>query len=136
MANLAADIDDRLRALEREIEQLAADRQRYADLFAFAPEACVVTDAHGTILEANALADELLEGRGMLQGTAIEAAVPMEQRRLFQGLLSAALAGSGRARIPGSLRRRKGDVAVEFSVGVVRRPRAPARLFWVLRPQR
>jgi PAS domain-containing protein len=134
MANLAADIDDRLRALERELEQLAADRQRYADLFSFAPEACLVTDVHGTILEANDAADALLEGRGVLRGQAIDAFVPMEQRRVFQSMVGAALAGCGNARFPGSLRVRRGDVPAEFAVRTLRRASAGQCLVWQVRP--
>ena len=134
MANLAADIDDRLRALERELEQLAADRQRYADLFSLAPEACVVTDMHGTILEANDAADALLEGRGALRGQAIDAFVPMEQRRVFQCTVGAAIAGCGSARFPGSLRLARRDVRAEFAVRALRRTSAGQRLVWQIRP--
>ncbi|HWA39522.1 MAG TPA: PAS domain-containing protein [Burkholderiales bacterium] len=116
MANLAADLDDRLRALERELEQLAADRQRYAELFAFAPEACVVTDVDGIILEANRAADALLDGRGALRGKALDAFVPMEQRRIFLAQTSAAIEGPGCGRFFARLRRPGGDVAVEVSL--------------------
>jgi PAS domain-containing protein len=134
MANLAADIDDRLRALERELEQLAEDRQRYADLFAFAPDACLVTDVHGTILEANDAADALLEGRGALRGQAIDAFVPMEQRRMFQSIVGAAIAGCGHARFPGNLRLARGDLAAEFAVRTLRRAGAGQCLVWQVRP--
>ena len=134
MANLAEDLDVRLRALERELEQLAADRQRYADLFAFAPEACVVTDVHGTILEANDAADALLEGRGALRGQAIDAFVPMEQRRIFDASVGAALAGCGKARFPGNLRLARGDLPVEFAVSALRRARSAQRVVWQIRP--
>ncbi len=132
MGNIAAELDDRLRALENELEQLAADRQRYADLFALAPEACLVTDVNGTILEANALARELLQAT-QLQGIAIDSFVPLEQRRMFQALAGAAIACECATRIPGSVRLANGDVPVEFSVGVVRRGRA-VRLAWMLIP--
>ena len=133
MANLAADIDDRLRALERELEQLAADRQRYADLFAFSPEASVVTDAHGTILDANAAAEALLQGGGRLRGQALDAFIAMEQRRVFFALVSAAVEGEGRGRFPAKLRLAGGDVAVEVSLRAMRRARGPLRIVWVLR---
>lgn len=135
MTNLAADLDDRLRALERELEQLAADRQRYADLFAFSPEACVVTDANGTILEASLAAEALLQGEGALRGQALDAFVPLEQRRMFLAEASAAIDGTGHARFPAKLRLAGGDVAVEVSLRAVRRARAPLRIAWTLRPR-
>jgi PAS domain-containing protein len=132
MANLAADLDNRLRALERELEQLAADRQRYAELFAFAPEPCVVTDANGTILEANREADALLRGAGELRGQALDAFVPMEQRRVFLAEVAAAIEGVGHARLAAKLRLPAGDVAVRFSLRALRRPRGPLRICWTL----
>jgi PAS domain-containing protein len=135
MGNLAADVDDRLRALERELEQLAADRQRYADLFAFAPAAVLVTAANGTILDANLAADALLRGDGELRGKALDAFVPMEQRRMFLAEASAAIEGAGHARFPARLRLAGGDVAVDVSLRALRRPRALLRVCWVLRPR-
>ena len=133
MANLAADIDDRLRALERELEQLAADRQRYADLFAFSPEATVVTDANGTILDANLAAGALLQGAGELRGRALDAFIPMEQRRVFVATVSAAIEGEGQARFPAKVRLPGGDVGVEISLRTLRRPRGALRICWSLR---
>jgi PAS domain-containing protein len=44
-------------------DQLLAERQRYYDLFQFAPDAYLLTDANGLILEANAAARKLLNIR-------------------------------------------------------------------------
>ena len=130
MANLAGDLDDRLRALERDLEQLAADRQRYVELFAFAPGACVVTDVNGTILEANLAAEALLDGHGALRGKALDAFIPMEQRRMFLAQASAAIEGTGQGRFFAKLRRADGDLAVEVSL---QRLREPLRISWMLR---
>ncbi len=129
MTNLSADLDDRLRALERELEQLAADRQRYAELFDFSPEACLVTDLNGTILEANQAADALLAGAGALRGAALDAFVPMEQRRMFQAVAGAAIEGVGRGRLPAKLRLARGDAAVDVSLRRLRH----GRIAWTLR---
>lgn len=134
MANLAADLDNRLRALETELEQLAADRQRQADLFTFAPEAELVTDAAGTILDANVAAAELLRGEGELRGGQVDALVPMEQRRIFRAYVIAAVTGRGHARFPGKLRLRDRDLPVEFSVRVVRGGGTPLRVVWMVMP--
>lgn len=46
--------------LLQQSEQVVAERQRYYDLFQFAPDAYLLTDAYGLILEANASARKLL----------------------------------------------------------------------------
>jgi PAS domain S-box-containing protein len=129
MGNLAADLDNRLRALEHEFEQLAADRQRYAELFSHAPEAFLVTDLHGTILEANQAADALLEGRGALRGRTIDAFVKMEQRRMFQALVGAMIEGVGHGRLPAKLRLDHCDATVDVSLRRLRN----GRIAWSLR---
>jgi PAS domain-containing protein len=134
MANLAAAVDDRLRALETELEQLAADRQRHVDLFTFAPEPQLVTDAAGNVLDANLAALELLRGEGELRGRRLDWLVPMEQRRGFQSRVSAAIDGSGHARFAGSLRLRDRDVPAAFSVRVARGDGASLRLVWLVMP--
>ena len=134
MGNLAAGLDDRIGALEAELEHLAADRQHYADFFALAPEPCFVTDAAGAILDANHAAARLLGGEGELRGRPIDWLVPMEQRRMFRASLASVAAGCGQVRFPGKLRRRDGDLAVEFSVSAVQRARSALRLLWVVRP--
>lgn len=42
-------------------EELAGERQRYADIFALSPSAYLITDERGCVLEANAAAARLLE---------------------------------------------------------------------------
>ena len=134
MTNLAAGFDERLRALETELEQLAAERQRQADLFTFAPEPQLVTDAACNVLKANVAALALLRREGELRGHPLDWLVPMEQRRGFHSRVSAALAGSGYARFACSLRLRDGDLPVAFSVRVLRGRGEPLRLAWLVMP--
>ena len=46
--------------LEGQATQLAREKERYAEFFEFAPEAYVITDAGGSVREANLAALELL----------------------------------------------------------------------------
>jgi PAS domain S-box-containing protein len=133
MANLAADLDDRFRALEKDLEQLARDRQGYVDLFDLAPDATLVTDPAGHIADANQAAAALL-GQD-LRGKSLDLLVPMEARGLFRAkVIALVTAGLGRASWQGGLRLRAGDVAVHFTVGAVRHGLGPLRLLWTLRP--
>jgi PAS domain S-box-containing protein len=116
MGNLAAGIDDRI------------------GFFSAVPEACLVTDAAGNILDANDASDELLRGAGDLAGRSVESFVALEQRHVFRGKLAAALAAR-RMKFFARLRRADGDLAVELSVAAVRGPQGRVRLFWVLMPR-
>lgn len=76
----------------------AVERERYRELFRFAPEAYLVTDAAGVIQEANAAAARLLEVRiDRLRGRALETLVRGGGSRDFRGELRR-LARSGRRR--------------------------------------
>src|SRR5438045_3432175 len=46
--------------LKQRSDQLCGERQRYAELFDFAPDAYLVTDPYGAITEANRAAGALL----------------------------------------------------------------------------
>jgi len=69
-------------------EILEKERQRYQDLFAFAPNAYLVTDVEGHIQEANRKAVALL---GMscdrLVGRLLAVFIPLEDRKLFRSRL-------------------------------------------------
>lgn len=66
-------------------EELEVERSRYVDLFDWAPDGYVITDANGTILEANRAASELL-GRppSALLGKLLATFVAEENRRAFR----------------------------------------------------
>lgn len=46
---------------ELALEELAREKERYADFFRYAPDALVITDAAGRVREANQAALELLD---------------------------------------------------------------------------
>jgi len=71
---------------ELEITRRAAEseRQRYQDLFDFAPDGYLVTDATGTVQEANRAAAALLSvPQGYLVGKSLSIFVPEPERRTF-----------------------------------------------------
>lgn len=66
-------------------EQLELERQRYKELFEFAPDAYLVTDENGTIREANYTAATLLGvSQRFLIGKPLSIFVPETQRRDFR----------------------------------------------------
>ncbi|MDF5717848.1 MAG: ATP-binding protein [Rhizonema sp. NSF051] len=61
------------------------ERQRYMDLFDFAPDGYLVTDADGTILEANrAAAHQLQVSKKFLQCKPLVNFIPLEERQAFR----------------------------------------------------
>lgn len=138
MPTLATESDQRAQALELEVEQLALERDRYADLFELAPDAYLVTDTYGTIMEANAAAARLLRASApSLCAKALDLFIPLEQRGVFRGKLAAMAAGPGpeRATWRGSLRCDHMDMSVEFTVGRIKHRALPmVSLCWLLRP--
>ncbi|HEY9612959.1 response regulator [Allocoleopsis sp.] len=70
-------------------EQAVAERDRYYDLFQFAPDAYLLTDANALILEANASARKLLNIRpNSLVRMPLAGFVPQEERRAFRSYLN------------------------------------------------
>ncbi|HBB34902.1 MAG TPA: PAS domain-containing sensor histidine kinase [Cyanobacteria bacterium UBA8803] len=66
-----------------------AERQRYQELFDFAPEAYLVTDTYGIIQEANLAATRLLNiATKYLVGKPIANFVPEESRQTFRSILN------------------------------------------------
>src|SRR5262249_5497358 len=71
-------------------EALEAERQRYHDLFEFAPDAYLLTDPQGRIQEANRAAGELLRTRPhQLTGKPLIVFIPLDERRAFRERLEA-----------------------------------------------
>jgi len=77
--------------LQAASDVLAAERQRYAEFFEFAPDAYVITDPQGEVREANRAARELLGAKpGELEGAPLPAFVPEAERAAFRARLVAA----------------------------------------------
>jgi PAS domain S-box-containing protein len=75
--------------LLQQSEQMVARQQRYYDLFQFAPDAYLLTDAYGLILEANAAARKLLNiPQNCLIRKPLVVFVPQEERQAFRSYLN------------------------------------------------
>lgn len=80
--------DEELRVQNEELvaaqERAQAERQRYQELFEFAPDGYLVTDPNGIILEANYAATELLKvSRVALVGRSLAVFIAPEERETF-----------------------------------------------------
>ena len=69
-------------------QAVEAQRQRYQDLFDFAPDSYLVTDVAGNIQEANCTAAMLLNtSKELLAGKQLVSFVPLEERQTFRSRL-------------------------------------------------
>lgn len=102
--------------LKKSQEALLEERQRYRDLFEFAPEAYLVTDVNGVIREANHAAAELLARPWrFLIGKPLPGLVAIKERRDFRtqlNLLPRNFRGEWVSRL---LRDGRGTVEVAFA---------------------
>src|SRR5262249_9775194 len=81
-----AELREAQEELESEVaalrELLEAERIRYRELFQSAPEAYLVTDANGLVLEVNRAAEQLFGfRRGVLESAPITRLLPVDERR-------------------------------------------------------
>jgi PAS domain S-box-containing protein len=119
--------------LDAQSHHLASERERYAELFAFAPDAYLVTDGKGTIREANVAATDLLyRTAGNLTGKPLATFVPLRQRKRFRDLLGDIGTGATRRSWRSVIRRGDGEeTEVELTIG---RLRDGKQFCWMLRP--
>ncbi len=115
---------------------IEAERQRYADLFEFAPDGYLVTDALGVIQEANHRAAQLLNvPQQSLVGKLIVSFIAAEDRRYFRCELTTLFQCDQVKELTLRLQQNKGkyfDTAI--SVAVVRdRENEPLALRWLIR---
>ena len=93
------------RALREAQEQLEAQRQRYAELYDFAPVAYLSLDAQGTIGELNVAATRLLGyDRSALLGRRLQTVVGFSDPQAFHGALRQALVTNQQSRTELSFR--------------------------------
>jgi PAS domain S-box-containing protein len=115
---LQADLEQLNAILEKlrgRSEALARERQRYADLFQLSPEAQLVTDGNGVILQANQAAATLLGApQPVLKGKPLALFVAAEERRAFRSALL-------------QLNARGEDAALRWRTAISRRRAAPVR---------
>jgi two-component system sensor kinase FixL len=115
-----------------------AQRRRYEDLFEFAPDGYLVTDATGAIEEANSAAETLLRrDRSVVVGKPLALFVARDQRGTFQTHLSRLQDGRADRLLDWEVCLQRHDgatVAVALSAAVVHGPRRQVTsLRWLLR---
>jgi PAS domain S-box-containing protein len=138
---------EELRVAEEELRQqtdelvesrqtIEAERQRYQDLFDFAPDGYLVTDLAGVIREANRAAGELLGiAARYLMGKPLASYIAMDDRATFRGGLTRLLREGRRENwIVRVQPRRGGSFDAAVTAAVVRDwDGAPSSLRWLFR---
>jgi PAS domain S-box-containing protein len=129
-----------LRAQNDELVAAHAERdeayRRYRELFHASPDALLVTDEHGKILEANRTAAELLEVLdARLPGKVLAVFVAPQWRRLFRTELTALTSGRKKVlEFDLRLRLRSGDSRiVQARAVLIRLPEMLREVRWALR---
>jgi PAS domain S-box-containing protein len=123
------------RSVEIDRESIQQECERYRTLYDSALAGCVVTNARGKILEANAVARELLGGdhSKRLTGAMIERFISPKDRRRLRELLTSALGAGGdvhcqRVRLTASNTEKR---SILFSLVAANRTR-PRQVRWLL----
>jgi PAS domain S-box-containing protein len=148
MSDVAAELSttlEQLRVAEEELRDqndalrdaqlaLEAERQRYAELFALAPVAYVVTDDYGAIQEANDVAAELLGVHAdALARRPLLAFVPADDRRPVRRALNDVVHGRGIQTIEHRLAPRgRDEIIVRARIRAVPREGLRHELRWAL----
>jgi PAS domain S-box-containing protein len=143
--NAPAVPERRLAELEQELEtqsgELVAARglveieqSRYKELFELAPDAYLVTDASGMILEANHAAATLLGlSHELLIGRSVASLVPSEERRAFRRWFRELADARGVLETQTSITRSTGRRDVSVSIAPIHGPSAPIGFRWIVR---
>lgn len=112
------------------------ERQRYRELFKYAPDAYVVTDVHGKIYEVNQAAERLFNlPVNFLLGKLLTVFVPIDDRPEFRLKLRQLYAGDWVQEWETRLQPRElGPIHAALTVSVVRNAqKAPVTLRWLIR---
>lgn len=114
---------------------LEAERQRYEDLFEFAPDGYIVTDRDGKIIEANRAAAQMLNVSQMaLAGKPLAIFIPPEERKDFRTQVNRLYLDNQAIWGEMRLQQRHGEMLeAAMRVATVRTPNQPVVLLWLLR---
>lgn len=121
--------------LKAHIEQLAAERQQYLEVFEQAPDAYLVTNAEGTIVEVNGAAVDLLQRRkAQVRGRPLPVFIAPERRPGFRSRLARLAAGDRAAdrRWRSLLDSRGVRIEVSVTARVIQPP--GGGICWLLQP--
>lgn len=132
------DLRQQSESLAEASRALEEERQRYQELFDFAPDGYLITDLDGTIREANRSASQLLEVDTMaLVGKPLAVFVEKEQKNVFRSRL-----GRLRNAAPDAVRewdmtlisRTNQAIPISVTVGLsIRRSGQPQQIRWMIR---
>ncbi|RYE87052.1 MAG: PAS domain S-box protein, partial [Myxococcales bacterium] len=125
--------DEELQVQQEQIDeshrQLEQERQRYRDLFDFAPEPYLVTDASGKIIQANGAAREMLGPHGLrLEGSFLVSFVSLRDRGQMRTRISQMAPGRETERWESTL-----ATVPARAVALTLRSDAGGGLLWALR---
>jgi PAS domain-containing protein len=120
--------------LQAQVEALAIERQRYAELFALAGDAYLMTDMRCTIREVNGAAAQLFQRPAQsLAGKPLVCLIALEHRRAFRRQLAGL--DRGKRWVAAVQQRKSPPLPVSFSVCAVQAGTGPIRGYcWLLRP--
>ena len=132
--------EEELRQQNKELSathlELDLERQRYQELFEFAPDAYLVTDSSGIVRQANRSASRLLRvPPKFLAGKALAAFIATEDRSSFRALLTEMGTGTNSHTTAFRLQPREGsqvDAELTYS-GSRRREGEPSSVRWLVR---
>ncbi|HSJ54203.1 MAG TPA: PAS domain S-box protein, partial [Anaerolineae bacterium] len=132
----AVELQAQNEALLHARQALDVERQRYQDLFDFAPDGYLVTDQEGVIQEANCAAAELLRvERGEVVGERLVTFVHLADRALLREQMSVVTSGAEpAASAEMRLQPRQGaGFEAALNVAATKGQGQPARLRWLIR---
>jgi PAS domain S-box-containing protein len=124
--------------LRRQSDEIALERQRYADLFNYAPDPYVMTDLDGVVRDANHAAARLFRcSQDSLSGKPLAIFLETDDRREFRRQLLFMASGMEPRTTPWNVTvtpREAGPVTVRLTVNVVPAPKGrPKSLCWLIR---
>lgn len=133
------ELDMMWQELQGQAALLVRENERYAEFFQYAPDAYLITDAGGSIREANEAALELLKApRNELVGKPLSEYVAAEDRVSFLARTGGLMLGAAPQPLAWSARlqpRHGAAVVAQFSVRAIPlRKSGAGGLCWLLRP--
>ncbi|HSS71201.1 MAG TPA: PAS domain S-box protein [Casimicrobiaceae bacterium] len=133
----AEELREQNEALSSAEGTIAAERERYQDLYNFSPDGYLVTDSRGTIRAANGMAGEILGIESeRLAGKPLSAFVPLDHRPAFRTLVNEMAAGRDGVRTFETVLLRGSETSFAAVLRVVasgRTGRGATELRWTLR---
>jgi len=128
---------DQLQAMWRDlverVDALAAERDQYVHFFERSPDAYVLTDAAGVIVEVNGAAVDILQRRRReLRERPLAAMIALDRRADFRGRITALAAGDVPARWHSVVESPGLRTDVVFTARLFRRTAGVAGICWLL----